>query len=68
VGNLGNIRLADGTGYLIYSAARDAAVLIAQGSVHGSVSRTVDTGDLRPAPSLMLVGQLRLYLPLVVKE
>ena len=66
--NLGNARLADGTGYFTYSAAGDAVVLMAQGPAGRFVSRTVDTGDLGPAAPLTLVRQRRPYLPLVVKE
>ena len=66
--NLGNARLADGSGYFTYSAAGDAVVLMAQGPAGRFVSRTVDTGDLGPAAPLTLVRQRRPYLPLVVKE
>ena len=66
--NLGNARLADGSGYFTYSAAGDAVVLIARGAGGGFVSRTVNTGDLGPAAPLTLVRRRRPYLPLVVKE
>ena len=66
--NLGNARLADGTGYFTYSAVGDAVVLMAQGPADRLVSRTVDTGDLGPAAPLTLVRRRRPYLPLVVKE
>ncbi|MBC8422396.1 MAG: immune inhibitor A, partial [Chloroflexi bacterium] len=66
--NLGNARLADGTGYFTYSAAGDAVTLVAQGVDDGFVSRTVDTGDLGPTAQLILARQRRPYLPLVVKE
>ncbi len=66
--NLGNARLADGSGYFSYSAAGDAVALMVRG-VHGRfVSRTMDTGDLEPAAQLILVRQRRPYLPLVVEE
>ncbi len=66
--NLGNARLADGTGHFSYSAAGDAVVLMAQGADGGFVSRTVSTGDLGSAVQLTLVRRSRPYLPLVVKE
>ena len=66
--NLGNARLADGSGYFTYSTAGDAVMLMAQGPAGRFVSRTVDTGDLGPAAPLTLVRQRRPYLPLVVKE
>jgi hypothetical protein len=66
--NLGNARLADGTGYFTYSAAGDAVVLLAQGADGGFVSQMVDTGDLGSAVLLTLVRPRRPYLPLVVKE
>jgi hypothetical protein len=66
--NLGNARLADGTGHFTYSAVGDAAVLVAQGVDGGLVSRTLGTGDLGPAAQLILVRPRRPYLPLVVKE
>jgi len=66
--NLGNARLADGTGHFTYSAAGDAVVLMARGADGGFVSRTVDTGNLGSAAQLRLVRPRRPYLPLVVKE
>ena len=66
--NLGNARLADGTGYFTYSTAGDAVVLMAQGPADGFASRTVGTGDLGSAAPLTLVRQRRPYLPLVVEE
>ena len=66
--NLGNARLADGTGYFTYSAVSDAVVLMARGAGGGLVSRTVDTGNLEPASQLILARQRRPYLPLVVEE
>ena len=66
--NLGNARLADGTGYFTYSAVGDAVVLVAQGPAGRFVSRTVDTGDLRPAAPLIPVWPFRLYLPLTTRE
>ena len=66
--NLGNARLADGSGYFTYSAVGDAVVLVAQGPAGRFVSRTVDTSDLRPAALLTLVRPRRPYLPLVVEE
>jgi hypothetical protein len=56
--NLGNARLADGTGYFTYSAVGDAVVLMARGVHGGFVSQTVITGDLRPAAPLTLVRHL----------
>ena len=66
--NLGNARLADGSGYFTYSAVGDAVTLVAQGVDGGLVSRTVGAGDLGLAAPLTLVRQRRPYLPLVVKE
>ena len=66
--NLGNARLADGTGHFTYSAAGDAVVLMARGAGGGFVSRTVDTGDLGSVAQLRLVRPRRPYLPLVVEE
>ena len=66
--NLGNARLADGSGHFAYSAAGDAVVLMARGADGGFVSRTMDTGDFGSAVQLWLVRQRRPDLPLVVEE
>ena len=66
--NLGNARLADGTGHFTYSAAGDAVVLVVRGVYGGFVSRTLGTGDLGSAAQLGLAKQRRPYLPLVVKK
>ena len=66
--NLGNARLAVGSGYFTYSAAGDTVVLMARGVDGGFVSRTVGTGDLGSVAPLMLVRRRWPYLPLVVKE
>ena len=66
--NLGNTRLADGSGTFAYSAAGDAVTLVAQGAAVGFIAQTVDTGDVRPTAPLILVWPFRLYLPLMTRE
>jgi hypothetical protein len=66
--NLGNARLADGSGTFAYSTAGDAVTLVAQGAAVRFVTQTVDTGDMRPAAPLIPVRQFQLYLPLIIRE
>jgi len=47
--NLGNARLADGSGTFAYSTAGDGVTLVAQGAAVGFVTQTLDTGDMRTA-------------------
>ena len=47
--NLGNARLADGTGYFTYSATGDEVRIVVQKASNGTKSLRLDTGDVRPA-------------------
>ena len=54
--NLGNIRLSDGSGAFVDSTDKDA-ILHIQAGVDNIITQTVDTNDLRTAPTWLLTPQ-----------